>query len=142
MTQTIMVNVPDSVYQQLERTARATNQPLETVILAALRASLPPLEGLPPDLTRDLTELEQLPNDALQRVLLETVPPVHQDELELLLLQQQSGPLAAPEQERLTNLQQQADRTMLRKARAAALLRFRGQRLPTLAELQQVAAAE
>jgi hypothetical protein len=142
MTQTITVNVPDSVYQQLERAARATDQPLETVILAALRASLPSLEGLPPDLIDDLTDLERLPNDALQRVLLETVPPAQQDELESLLFQQQAGALAAPEHERLAQLQQQADRTMLRKARAAALLRFRGQRLPTLAELQQVAAAE
>jgi hypothetical protein len=32
-------------------------------------------------------------------------------------------------------LQQQADMVMLRKARAAVLLRFRGRRLPTLAEL-------
>lgn len=138
MTQTITVNVPDSVYQQLERTARATDQPLETVILATLRASLLPVEGLPPDLTDELTELEQLPNDALQRVLLETVPLIQQDELKALLLHQHSSPLTAPEQERLAHLQQQADRTMLRKARAAALLRFRGQRLPTLAELHQI----
>jgi hypothetical protein len=33
-------------------------------------------------------------------------------------------------------LQKQADLVMLRKARAAVLLRFRGHRLPTLAELQ------
>lgn len=142
MTQTVTVNLPDSMYQQLERTAHATDQPLETVILLALRASLPPLEGVPHDLTRELTELEQLPNDALQRVLLETVLLAEQEELESLLLYQQSRSLTVPEQERLAHLQQQADRTMLRKARAAALLRFRGQRLPTLAELHQVAATE
>ena len=51
-------------------------------------------------------------------------PQVQQDELESLLLLQQSRLLTAPEQERLAHLQQQADRTMLRKAHAAALLRF------------------
>lgn len=142
MAQTITLSVPDNIYQQLERTAHATDQPLETVVLAALHASLPPLEGLPPDLARDMTELEQLPNDLLQRVLLETVPANQQAELEALLLAQQARTLVPFEQARLTQLQQQADQTMLRKARAAALLRFRGQRLPTLAELHQVAVAE
>jgi len=35
----------------------------------------------------------------------------------------------------LDHLQREADRVMLRKARAAVLLRFRGFRLPTLEEL-------
>jgi hypothetical protein len=38
-----------------------------------------------------------------------------QDELESLLLRQQSRALVASEHERLAHLQQQADRTMLRK---------------------------
>jgi hypothetical protein len=49
------------------------------------------------------------------------------------------APLTNAEQERLASLQQQADLVMLRKARAAVLLRFRGKRLPTLAELDQLA---
>ena len=48
------------------------------------------------------------------------------------------GILANSEQEQLTYLQRAADRVMLRKARAAVLLRFRGERLPTLTELRQL----
>jgi hypothetical protein len=39
-------------------------------------------------------------------------------------------------------LQQQADLEMLHKARAAVLLRFRGMRVPTLAELGQLTATD
>ena len=50
--------------------------------------------------------------------------------------------LADAEREQLAILQQQADLVMLRKARAAVLLRFRGKRVPTLAELGQLAAMD
>jgi hypothetical protein len=52
-----------------------------------------------------------------------------------LLQQQGASPLSATEQKELDELQEQADLVMLRKARAAVLLRFRGHRLPTLSEL-------
>jgi hypothetical protein len=39
--------------------------------------------------------------------------------------------------DRLDALRHKADRTMLRKARAAVLLRFRGQPAPTIAELRE-----
>jgi hypothetical protein len=41
-------------------------------------------------------------------------------------------------QSKLAALQNEADRVMLCKARAAVLLRFRGRRLPTLAELRKL----
>jgi hypothetical protein len=44
--------------------------------------------------------------------------------------------------EQLTILQQQADLGRLRKARAAVLLRFRGKRVLTRAELSQLAAPD
>jgi len=50
--------------------------------------------------------------------------------------------LTASEHEQLAVLQQQADLVMLRKARAAVLLRFRGKRVPTLAELSQLTATD
>ena len=50
--------------------------------------------------------------------------------------------LTDAEREQLALLQQLADLVMLRKARAAVLLRFRGKRVPTLAELSQLAAPD
>jgi hypothetical protein len=71
-------------------------------------------------------------------VMLETVPLDQQHRLHDLLFRNQAGMLTASEHAQLSGLQQQADLVMLRKARAAVLLRFRGKRVPTLAELSQL----
>ena len=138
MSQIITLTLPDSFFEPIQRTAQATNQPVEERLLHALQASLPPLEGLPDDVIENLTALETLDDRSLWRVMGETVPPKLQRELSELLERQQSASLTGAERERLTMLQRQADLVMLRKARAAVLLRFRGKRIPTPAELSQL----
>ena len=138
MSQTVTLTLPDSFFQPIRRTAQATNQPIEELLLHALQASLPPLEGLPDDIVENLTALETLDDQSLWRVMGETVPVELQRELSKLLERQQAASLTAAEREKLTALQRQADLVMLRKARAAVLLRFRGKRISTLAELGQL----
>jgi hypothetical protein len=138
MSQTITLTVPDRVFQPIQRLAEATDQPIEALLLTALEASLPPLEGLPPELMGDLTELERLDDQALWRVMAETVPLQTQRQIEDLLRRNSAGLILETEREQLSLLQRQADLVMLRKARAANLLRFRGKRVPTLAELDQL----
>jgi hypothetical protein len=140
MSQTVTLTLPDSFFQPIQRTAQATNQPIEELLLHALQASLPLLEGLPDDVIENLTALETLDDQSLWRVMGETVPAALQRELSKLLERQQSTSLTVSERERLTMLQQKADLVMLRKARAAVLLRFRGKRIPTPAELGQPSA--
>ena len=132
------LTVPDRVFLPIQRVAEATDQPIEALLLAALEASLPPLEGLPPELMDDLTELERLDDQALWRVMAETVPLQTQRQIEELLRRNSAGSILETEREQLSLLQRQADLVMLRKARAANLLRFRGKRVPTLAELDQL----
>ena len=108
--------------------------------MIALQAALPSLQGLPPNVIRDLTTLESLDDQALWRVMLETVPLDQQHRLHELLARNQEDMLTDSELEKLAILQQQADLVMLRKARAAVLLRFRGKRVPTLDELSALAA--
>ncbi len=138
MPQTITLDLPDNLYKPIQRIARATDQQVETVLLTALKTSLPPLDGLSTDLTQELAGLESLDNDTLRQVLLETVPDDQQKKIEALLYQNQAGTLTKTEQEQLAQLQHSADKVMLRKAHAAVLLRFRGERIPTLAELRQL----
>jgi hypothetical protein len=140
MSQTITLTLPDSFFRPIQRTAQATNQPVEELLLHALQASLPSLESLPDDIIENLTALETLDDRSLWQVMGETVPAKLQRELSALLEQRQSDSLSTTERERLATLQQQADLVMLRKARAAVLLRFRGKRIPTLAELDQLTA--
>ncbi len=99
---------------------------------------LPSLEGLPPEAERNLVELELFDDQALWWVMLDTVSAEDQDLLNELLSRNQNGALTEKEREQLTVLQRRADLVMLRKARAAVLLRFRGKRVPTLAELSQL----
>lgn len=138
MSQTVTLTLPDSFFQPIKRTAQVTNQPVEELLVHALQASLPPLDGLPEDLVENLTTLETLDDQSLWQVIGETVSPKLQRELSALLEKQQATALSASDQERLATVQKQADLVMLRKARAAVLLRFRGKRIPTLAELAQL----
>ena len=141
MSQTVTLTLPDKLYRPVQRAAQATRQPVEKVLLTALEASLPSLDGLLADLADELAQMEILDNDALRRTLLETVPIDQQQALEELLRRNQAGELTLVEQEQLASLQRAADGVMLRKAHAAVLLRFRGQRIPTLAELRQLTIA-
>jgi len=138
MSETVTLTLPDSVLQPLKRTAQAVHQPIEELLVTALQSSLPPLIGLPDEVIAELTTLETLDTEALWHVMRERVPSETQVDISALL---ESSPQdrSTMDQERLASLQMEADRVMLRKARAAVLLRFRGKRLPTLAELDQLA---
>lgn len=137
MTQTVTLELPESVYKPAQRSAEATRRRLSEVLVHALRASLPPLEGLPPALTAELAALEKLNDGALWRVMLDQVPAEQQRKLQRLLQKSKRAKLTEAERAALAALQHDADRVMLRKARAAVLLRFRGKRLPTLAEMRK-----
>ena len=140
MPPTITLTLPDDVLQSVQRVAQATQQSVEDLLVIALHAALPSLAGLPPPVVENLTALESLDDQALWAVMLETVPHDLQRRLHDLLARHQEGTLTDAEREQLAILQGQADLVMLRKARAAVLLRFRGKRVPTLAELNELAA--
>lgn len=135
MAQDITVTLPDKLYDPIRRMAEATHQPVERLVVSALQASLPSLEGLSTNLAQELVGLELYDNDALLQVMQETVPSNQANEIDRLLQRQQEGIISPVELEQLEELQQNADRTMLRKARAAVLLRFRGQPIPTRSEV-------
>ena len=142
MPQTITLTLPDNILQPVQRAAQATQQSVEELLVTALQAVLPTLEGLPPAVVQHLVALESFDDQTLWRVMLDTVPLAQQHQLHDLLLRNQAGMLTDAEREQLAILQQQADLVMLRKARAAVLLRFRGKRVPTLAELSQLATTD
>ncbi len=141
MAQTITLELPDQFYEPIRRIAQTMAQPIESVLLKVLQTSLPSLDGLPAEQIAQLTQLETWENATLKQLLLKTVPKEQQQELESLLHKNQSDSLTKKEQKRLAILQEAVNQIMLQKARAAVLLRIRGQRLPTLAELRQLTTA-
>ena len=58
------------------------------------------------------------------------------DRYDDLLIQNSTGTLSAIENKEIDDFRRQADLLMFRKAYAALLLKWRGQRVPTLAELE------
>src|SRR5262249_41490330 len=57
MSQTVTLNLPDNFFQPVRRTAEAMNQTIEEILLTALQASLPSLDGLPEEIVENLTTL-------------------------------------------------------------------------------------
>lgn len=138
MAQTVTLELPQTIYLPVKRMAEVTNRSLEDLLVCALKASLPPLDGLPSELVEDLVGLESLDDESLRQVMVSKVSTAQQRELDRLLHKNQAGTLTEQERQKLDRLQREADRVMLRKARAAVLLRFRGHRLPTLEELRRL----
>jgi hypothetical protein len=128
-TATITLALPDVLYQRLKGAALATKQPLEQVMLHALSLGSPPSwDDAPPEFQLDLAGLEKMDDDALWAIAQsrrESAEFVRYDEL---LDRNAEGLLTPAERDELEHLREEADRFMLRKAHAAALLRWRGHR--------------
>jgi hypothetical protein len=131
MTATVTLQLPDPIYQRLVNTAIATGQSLEKVMLHALKVGSPPdWENVPDEFKADLAALDRLEDEALWKIATD-----HKTEEEMarhfeLLERNKEHTLTSAEQVELVELQSQADLFMLRKAHAAALLHWRGHRVP------------
>ena len=126
----ITIHLPDGLYRRLERLASLTQQPLEGLIVKTLSSSLPPLpDDLAPAFRDALLALESLPDDELQQIADATMPEVAYERLSALRDERRERPLISNEQAELDRLSQDADTLVLRKAYAAVLLTWRGQRL-------------
>ena len=131
MTATVTLQLPDPIYQRLVNTAIATGRSLEEVMLHALKVGSPPdWENAPDEFQADLAALDRLEDEALWKVA-----TGHKTEEEMarhfeLLERNKEHTLSLAEQVELAELRSQADLFMLRKAHAAALLRWRGHRVP------------
>ena len=131
MAQTIQV--PDELYERLRRTAEAMRAPLDAVAGRALAAGLPlSAADAPEGLREALRGLEELPDDDLWSVWRMAVEPAAVARHRVLLDKNAAGTLSSEEREELDRLREEADRVLLHRAHAAALLHWRGHALPTM----------
>lgn len=134
--QAVTIKLPNDIYEQLQRTAELTSQPLDTVIAQSLSHSLSPLlEEIPRKYQPDVFPLLDMSDEALRQELEKTFPEDAWTEYETLLQQNKERSLDESEQKRLANLRYQADLLTLRKGYAAVLLKRRGHRIPSISEL-------
>jgi len=124
--QPVTLNLPETIYQSAWRTAKAIKRPVEDILLTVIKSSLPSLEGLPPEMIGELTELESFADAQLWKVARSTLPEPRRRKLSRLLRKNQAGTLTDRERHPLDDLISESERLMLRKARAYALLKWRG----------------
>jgi hypothetical protein len=131
MAETVTLQIPDLIYQRLVSTANATRRSLEEVMLHALKVGSPPdWDDVPDEFKADLAALDRLEDEALWKIATARKTSEEMTRYDELLERCQNGNLAQAEQLELRDLRSQADLFMLRKAQAAALLQWRGHRVP------------
>ena len=130
--QSVTVKLPRTVYQRLERLAATTNQSLDTVLLQTIRGNLPPsLEDVPADFRDEVALLLKLNDDDLWAVARSSLDSKQWRKHRQLLEKNTAGDLKERDQHELDRLRLEADRFVLRKSFALALLKWRGYTLPT-----------
>lgn len=129
--QTITLELPEDIYQRLQRMAEAIQRPIEEVTFQTIRGNLPPsVDDLPPELRDELAALQNLDDKALWAIVKESLPPDQWRRHEHLLRKNQAGTLTAAEREELARLRAATDRFVFRRSYALALLKWRGYALP------------
>lgn len=137
MTATIVtLQLPENLYVRLQHAAQAMRQPLNDVLVRAVEVGSPPIwDDAPPAFQADLAALDRLDDDSLWRIARRTQMGEDWTRYEDLLDKNANGTITTSERAELISLRTEADRLMMRKAHAAALLRWRGHQVPPAANL-------
>lgn len=136
MTQTVVLNLSDTLYQQLRRAAELAQQPVESIVEQSLSHSLPPLlEDIPVEYQPDVYPLLQMSTAQLRNEVNKVMPARRWRQYESLLAAKHERSLQLEEEELLTILHREADVLTLRKSYAAVLLKRRGITPPTADDL-------
>jgi len=135
-TQNVTLSLPETLYLRLQQTAQATHQSLTEILLHAVQVGCPPgWEEAPAAFQADLATLDRLDDEALWRIAKSSRTEADIVRFQELLEKNSDTQLTTDERTELTQLRFEADRFMLRKAHAAALLRWRGHTVPPAAKL-------
>jgi hypothetical protein len=139
-TQQVTIELPELILQRLTQLAEATHQSVEVLISQSVLSNLPPsTEIAPPELQPEFLRMQTLSVESLRPIAQAQVEDIQFERHTELLQKNEAGNLTPEEREELTALRVAAEQLMLRKAYAWSLLRWRGQRIPSLEELRLTA---
>lgn len=134
--QRVEIELPEPVYRQLARIAEETAQPIAMLAAQSVMSNLPPsADDASPELRGELLRMQTLETSDLLKVAQSQMASVNHERQAELLEKNQEGQLTDVERQELTALRAESDRLMLQKAYAWSVLRWRGQRVPSLEEL-------
>ena len=129
--QPLHIQLPETIYQRLQRVAEVTNQPLEAVVIQTIRGNLPPsLDDLRPEWREVVADLPPLSDEDLWTIAWEPVPSSQWRRHQRLLHKGQEDTLTEAEHTELTVLRAATDQYVTRRSYALALLKWRGHTLP------------
>lgn len=135
-TRDVTLSLPEFLYLRFQQMATATRQPVDDLLVRAVEMGGPPSwEEAPPRFQTELAALDRMTDDALWRVARSRHSADEATRMQVLLDGQASASLTSDEKSELESMLFQADLTMLRKAHAAALLRWRGHTIPPAEKL-------
>jgi hypothetical protein len=126
MTDQIILTIPDEISARAREIAETTEIPVEQVLIQHLKTLSAPLPALQPDQQAEIDALHYLSDDALWTIAREELPQDVQSHAHRLMTRNSQGTLTDDEAMELHALVERADRLMLRKAEAAAILKERG----------------
>ena len=123
----VTLQLPEYLYVRLQHAAQAMRQPLNEVLVRAVEVGSPPVwDDVPAAFQADLAALDRLDDESLWSVARSTQLDQDGSRYQELLDKNANGTITTGERAELADLRIEADRFMLRKAHAAALLRWRG----------------
>jgi len=125
-TQTLTLHLPDPLYARLQQRARQFNRTLEAELLEVLNTAVPADVSLPDSLAEDVAHLDDMDDAELWQAARSRLSKKVAAQLEVLHLKRQREGLSQSEASILADLVGQYERSMLIRARAAAILKQRG----------------
>jgi len=131
----VTVGLPPAVFKKLERAAELTHRSVEDVLIAAINAVLVEPPGLPTDLANELAAMYLFSDDALWAATRPSLSPAEQSRMSQLNHTAGERPLTKAEQAEQEHLLAAYHRSVLRRAKALAILAQRGHPLPPETEL-------
>jgi hypothetical protein len=125
-TAMVSIQIPDTLFRKLKRAADLTHRPLEEIVATSLEATLPAASGLPAEVADELAAMQVYSDAALRAAAEPSMSRAEQRRLEQLNSSAGERTLTAAEAKEQQALITAYDRSVLRRAKAMAILAQRG----------------
>lgn len=129
-TNSITINLPDTVYQRARRAATLLNRSVEELLEATIDTTLPSLDEAPADLATEMAKLPLSTDAELWQAARSRMDAEDEALLHDLLDTQAERQITNDEARQLEALRNQAGRLTLIKSQAYSLLHQRGYPVP------------
>jgi len=136
-TATIPLQLPEFLYQRLKRAADLTHRSVEDIAVTTLEAVLPSTPDLPPAIADELAAMHLFSDEALWVAATPSFSPSEEQRLAQLNAAAGERDLTPAEDAAQQTLIAAYRRSVLRRAKAMAILAQRGHRLPITAPVSQ-----